>query len=112
MSGNNISHMAITSANQKHDNTSAILAITSAKNKILMAHFLVQLLIKVVTPTTTSMAITSDQQCQEHQPDGKNITIYPETTKQHGNNISQTRNISCKHNGNMAITFVNNITLP
>ena len=108
--------MAITSANQKQTiaTTSAMFAITSAKKDVnyTIAHFFVQLMINVVIPTTTNMAITSAKQ-------GYNISLMvttsPSIMKRQSNmpiTSAKQINISCKHNGNMAITSANNIIMP
>ena len=57
-----------------------------------MVHLLAQLKIKQWQHQQPHMAVTSAIQNNrlQHQPDGNNITIH-HITKQHGNNISQTK---------------------
>ena len=93
--------MAITSANQKHGNNISHFGnnICHRRLNTLMAHLFVQLMINVVKPTTTNMAITSAKQ-------GYNISLMvttsPSILKQQSNMAitSTKQNISCKHNGN------------
>ena len=78
--------MAITSANQKHGNKISHFGNNICqKSKTIMAHFLVQLLINVLTPTTTSMAITSANKA-------KNISLMvrtsPSILKQQSNMVT------------------------
>ena len=60
----------------------------------------------------------SNNTCQhkhrlEHQPDGNNITIcHKEQQSKMAITPAKTENISCKPNGNMAITSAKNIKLP